>query len=64
MELWSRLARPNVMIKVPATEAGIPAICFGPGDIALAHSAEEFVPVAEIVTATRVLTSVVSEWMH
>lgn len=45
-------------------EAGIPAICFGPGDIALAHSAEEFVPVAEIVTATRVLTSVVSEWMH
>ena len=26
MELWSRLARPNVMIKVPATDAGIPAI--------------------------------------
>jgi transaldolase len=25
-ELWSRLARPNVMIKVPATEAGLPAI--------------------------------------
>jgi transaldolase len=24
--LWIRLARPNVMIKVPATEAGIPAI--------------------------------------
>jgi transaldolase len=26
VELWHRLARPNVMIKVPATEAGIPAI--------------------------------------
>lgn len=26
LELWSRLARPNVMIKVPATEAGLPAI--------------------------------------
>jgi transaldolase len=26
LELWSRLARPNVMIKVPATEAGVPAI--------------------------------------
>ncbi len=25
LELWERLARPNVMIKVPATEAGIPA---------------------------------------
>ena len=26
LELWNRLARPNVMIKVPATEEGIPAI--------------------------------------
>jgi transaldolase len=26
LELWDRLARPNVMIKVPATAAGIPAI--------------------------------------
>jgi transaldolase len=26
VELWDRLARPNVMIKVPATAAGIPAI--------------------------------------
>jgi transaldolase len=26
IELWGRIDRPNVMIKVPATEAGIPAI--------------------------------------
>jgi transaldolase len=26
VELWYRLARPNVMIKVPATDAGVPAI--------------------------------------
>jgi transaldolase len=26
VELWNRLARPNVMIKVPATEGGLPAI--------------------------------------
>jgi transaldolase len=26
LELWSRVARPNAMIKVPATDAGIPAI--------------------------------------
>jgi transaldolase len=26
LELWRRLARPNVLIKVPATEAGIPGI--------------------------------------
>ncbi|HEY6088578.1 MAG TPA: ArgE/DapE family deacylase [Gemmatimonadaceae bacterium] len=43
-------------------EAGIPAICFGPGDIAMAHAAEEFVPVEEIGMATRVLTRVAREW--
>ncbi len=43
-------------------EAGIPTICFGPGDIALAHAAEEYVPITEIETATRVLTRVVREW--
>ena len=36
--------------------AAIPAICFGPGDIRLAHAAEEWVPVAEIEAATAVLT--------
>ena len=43
-------------------EAGIPAICFGPGDISLAHAAEEFVPVSDIEGATRVLTRVVRDW--
>jgi len=43
-------------------EAGIPAICFGPGDIALAHAAEEYIPVEEIGVATRVLSRVVREW--
>jgi acetylornithine deacetylase len=42
--------------------AGVPTICFGPGDIALAHAAEEFVPVEEIERAARVLTRVVSDW--
>jgi acetylornithine deacetylase len=43
-------------------EAGIPTVCFGPGDIALAHAAEEFVPVGEIETAQRVLTALVKQW--
>ena len=25
-DLWSKLERPNVFVKIPATEAGIPAI--------------------------------------
>jgi acetylornithine deacetylase len=37
-------------------EAGIPAVCFGPGSIAQAHSADEWVDVDEIRRATRTLT--------
>ncbi len=44
-------------------EAGIPAICFGPGDIALAHAAEEFVSISEIERATAVLTRLAREWL-
>lgn len=44
-------------------EAGIPAICFGPGDIALAHAAEEYVPVVEIERAAAVLARMAREFM-
>ncbi|HEY9517241.1 MAG TPA: M20/M25/M40 family metallo-hydrolase, partial [Gemmatimonadaceae bacterium] len=43
-------------------EAGIPAICYGPGDIALAHAAEEWVSVREIECATNVLTRMAQQW--
>lgn len=42
--------------------AGIPAICFGPGDISLAHAAEEYVPVKQIEDATRVLSDLALTW--
>ncbi|MEN3202722.1 MAG: M20 family metallopeptidase [Atribacterota bacterium] len=35
-------------------EAGIPTLIFGPGHIEEAHSANEFVPVTQVVTASRV----------
>ena len=44
------------------TAAGIPAICFGPGDIGLAHAAEEYCPVDEIAVATDVLTRFITDW--
>lgn len=37
-------------------ERGTPAVCFGPGSIAQAHAATEWVSVAEIETCARVLT--------
>ena len=43
-------------------DAGIPAICFGPGDIALAHAAEEWVPVDEIARATDVMETLIEQW--
>ena len=42
--------------------AGIPAICFGPGDIGLAHAAEEYVIIEEIERATRVLERLAIQW--
>jgi acetylornithine deacetylase len=45
-------------------EAGIPAICFGPGDIALAHAAEEWIDVDEIERATVVLETLITRWCN
>ena len=42
--------------------AGIPAICYGPGDIALAHSATEWVSEAELLRATSVLERLALDW--
>jgi acetylornithine deacetylase len=36
-------------------EAGIPAICVGPGDIRLAHTARESVPIDELVACAQTL---------
>lgn len=36
-------------------EAGIPAVCYGPGDIAQAHSADEWIEVAQIGACADVL---------
>jgi acetylornithine deacetylase/succinyl-diaminopimelate desuccinylase family protein len=44
---WSDAALLNTM-------AGIPAIVFGPGDVAFAHSNTEFVPVHELLVAARI----------
>jgi len=42
--------------------AGIPAVCFGPGDISLAHAAEEYIPLKEIDRAKDVLSALALSW--
>jgi acetylornithine deacetylase len=45
-------------------DAGVPAICFGPGDIARAHAAEEWIDVDEIERAARVLETLIDRWCN
>ncbi|MGI8509859.1 MAG: ArgE/DapE family deacylase [Gemmatimonadaceae bacterium] len=73
-ELERALKEENIPIRIEGlsawtdaallNEAGIPAICFGPGDIALAHSSTEWVPVQQIHDATRVLERFISTWCN
>ncbi len=42
--------------------AGIPAICFGPGDMTLAHANSEWVELAEVDRACEVLTELALAW--
>jgi len=45
-------------------EAGIPAICFGPGDMGLAHAAEEYIETAEVEKATEILVTLARSWCN
>ena len=45
-------------------QAGIPAICFGPGDMGLAHAAEEYIEVREVEDATEILASFARDWCN
>ncbi len=45
-------------------DAGIPAVCFGPGDISLAHAAEEYIPLDEIDRAADVFGSFARRWCY
>jgi acetylornithine deacetylase len=42
-------------MRLLVNEGGTPTVIFGPGDVAVAHAADEFVPLAEVVDAARVL---------
>jgi acetylornithine deacetylase/succinyl-diaminopimelate desuccinylase-like protein len=42
--------------------AQIPAVLYGPGDVANAHTVDEFIELEEVVTATKVLALTIDTW--
>jgi len=42
------------------TAADVPTVLYGPGDVSLAHSPDESVPIAELVTATRTFVTLIA----
>lgn len=42
--------------------AGVPAVCFGPGDMGLAHAAEEYIAVDEVRLAADILEDLARTW--
>jgi len=43
-------------------QGGMPCVMYGPGDVRLAHYTDEFVPIAELVTAAATLARTISAW--
>jgi acetylornithine deacetylase/succinyl-diaminopimelate desuccinylase-like protein len=35
---------------------------YGPGDVALAHAANEYVPLDEVMRATKVVAQLITQW--
>ena len=52
---------PAITIAMVLIEMGIPAIICGPGSIAQAHTEDEFVPVDDLLKATRIYTALMAE---
>ena len=44
------------------SQAGIPGVIFGPGDIANAHSPNEFVSIGELISATKAIALMILAW--
>jgi acetylornithine deacetylase len=42
--------------------AKIAATHYGPGDVGMAHAVNEFVPLAEVVTVTKVVANMITQW--
>ncbi len=49
-------------LRLYINHAHMPAILYGPGDVALAHTANEYVPVDEVIAAAKTVAMTVVDW--
>ncbi len=49
-------------LRLFTNHARMPAVLYGPGDVARAHSVDEFIDIDEVLTACRVVASTVASW--
>lgn len=49
-------------LRLFTNHARIPAVLYGPGDVANAHTVDEFIDLDQVVTATKVLALTVATW--
>jgi acetylornithine deacetylase len=49
-------------LRLFTNHAQVPAVLYGPGDVANAHTVDEFIELEEVVTATKVLALTIDTW--
>ena len=49
-------------LRLFTNHANMPAVLYGPGDVRLAHAANEYIEIIEIFTATKVLACMLVDW--
>lgn len=49
-------------LRLFTNHANIPAVLFGPGDVRLAHAANEFVEIEEVLTCVKIIANMIIKW--
>ena len=49
-------------LRLFTNHADIPALLFGPGDVRLAHSANEYVEIEEVLTCIKIISNLIINW--
>ena len=49
-------------LRLFTNHADIPAVLFGPGDVRLAHSTNEYIEIEEVLTCVKIITNLIIKW--